>query len=87
MPVASSSALNAEQTEESSRVAIEISSSVLVVSDNKPGGHTHLPHDRGGLSPQDPNVGIVRYEYDFPENIVMTDKTRHANVNVTRVSR
>jgi len=31
------------------------------------------------------NVGIVRYEYDFPENVVMTDKTRHASVNVTRV--
>jgi len=31
------------------------------------------------------NVGIVRYEYDFPENIVITDKTRHATENVTRV--
>lgn len=31
------------------------------------------------------NVGIVRYEYDYPENVVLTDKTRHANVNVTRV--
>jgi hypothetical protein len=31
------------------------------------------------------NVGIVRYEYDFPENVVITDKTRHASVNVTRV--
>ena len=31
------------------------------------------------------NVGIVRYEYNFPENVVITDKTRHASVNVTRV--
>ena len=31
------------------------------------------------------NVGIVRYEYDFPENVVITDKTRHATENVTRV--
>lgn len=31
------------------------------------------------------NVGIVRYEYDYPEDVVLTDKTRHANVNVTRV--
>ncbi|KAL7446399.1 hypothetical protein ACHAXH_008102 [Discostella pseudostelligera] len=31
------------------------------------------------------NVGIVRYEYDFPDNVVITDKTRHASVNVTRV--
>ncbi|KAL7555025.1 hypothetical protein ACHAWF_018620 [Thalassiosira exigua] len=31
------------------------------------------------------NVGIVRYEYDFPQNVVITDKTRHASVNVTRV--
>ena len=30
-------------------------------------------------------MGIVRYEYDFPENVVITDKTRHASVNVTRV--
>lgn len=40
------------------------------------------------VGPQDAtdfNVGIVRYEYDFPENVVMTDKTRHASVNVTRV--
>lgn len=31
------------------------------------------------------NVGIVRYEYDFPSNVVMDDKTRHATQNVTRV--
>jgi hypothetical protein len=33
----------------------------------------------------DYNVGIVRYEYNFPENVVITDKTRHATENVTRV--
>ena len=27
----------------------------------------------------------MRYEYDFPENVVITDKTRHASINVTRV--
>eukprot|EP00531_Pseudo-nitzschia_arenysensis_P007505 CAMPEP_0116137848 /NCGR_PEP_ID=MMETSP0329-20121206/12460_1 /TAXON_ID=697910 /ORGANISM="Pseudo-nitzschia arenysensis, Strain B593" /LENGTH=444 /DNA_ID=CAMNT_0003632777 /DNA_START=167 /DNA_END=1501 /DNA_ORIENTATION=- len=31
------------------------------------------------------NVGIVRYEYDFPSNVVMDDKTRHATQNVSRV--
>ena len=31
------------------------------------------------------NVGIVRYEYNFPENVVINDKTRHATENVTRV--
>lgn len=31
------------------------------------------------------NVGVVGYEYDFPENVVITDKTRHGSVNVTRV--
>eukprot|EP00934_Nitzschia_sp_Nitz4_P002250 Nitzschia sp. Nitz4//scaffold107_size73032//33551//34948//NITZ4_005760-RA/size73032-processed-gene-0.125-mRNA-1//-1//CDS//3329532593//2250//frame0 len=31
------------------------------------------------------NVGIVRYEYNFPSNVVMDDKTRHATQNVTRV--
>jgi hypothetical protein len=31
------------------------------------------------------NVGIVRYEYNFPNNVVMDDKTRHATQNVTRV--
>ncbi|EED89405.1 predicted protein [Thalassiosira pseudonana CCMP1335] len=35
--------------------------------------------------PSDYNVGIVRYEYNFPENVVITDKTRHATENVTRV--
>jgi hypothetical protein len=33
----------------------------------------------------DYNVGIVRYEYNFPSNVIMDDKTRHATQNVTRV--
>jgi hypothetical protein len=39
----------------------------------------------GSAHATDFNVGIVRYEYDFPENVVITDKTRHATENVTRV--
>ena len=31
------------------------------------------------------NVGIVRYEYNFPPNVVIDDKTRHASLNTTRV--
>lgn len=31
------------------------------------------------------NIGIVRYEYNFPSNVLMDDKTRHATQNVTRV--
>jgi len=31
------------------------------------------------------NVGIVRYEYNYPNNVLMDDKTRHATQNVTRV--
>jgi hypothetical protein len=31
------------------------------------------------------NVGIVRYEYNYPPNVLMDDKTRHATQNVTRV--
>ena len=31
------------------------------------------------------NVGIVRYEYNFPSNVLMDDSTRHATQNVTRV--
>lgn len=33
----------------------------------------------------DYNVGIVRYEYNYPSNVVMDDNTRHATQNVTRV--
>lgn len=31
------------------------------------------------------NVGIVRYEYNYPSNVIIDDKTRHATQNVTRV--
>ena len=31
------------------------------------------------------NVGIVRYEYNFPSNVLMDDNTRHVTQNVTRV--
>jgi hypothetical protein len=35
--------------------------------------------------PSDFNVGIVRYEYNYPTNVIMDDNTRHATQNVTRV--
>ena len=35
--------------------------------------------------PSDFNVGIVRYEYNYPNNVIIDDKTRHATQNVTRV--
>jgi len=39
-----------------------------------------------GKSPaEDYNVGIVRYEYNYPPDIVIDDKTRHATEQVTRV--
>jgi len=31
------------------------------------------------------NVGIVRYEYNYPPDVVINDKTRFATANVTRV--
>jgi len=31
------------------------------------------------------NVGVVRYEYSFPTNVVIDDNTRHATQNVSRV--
>lgn len=34
---------------------------------------------------QDYNIGIVRYEYNYPNNVIIDDKTRHATQNVTRV--
>lgn len=37
------------------------------------------------IHPSDFNVGIVRYEYNFPANVIMDDNTRHATQNVTRV--
>jgi len=39
----------------------------------------------GKLRASDFNVGVVRYEYNFPSNVIMDDKTRHATQNVTRV--
>lgn len=38
-----------------------------------------------GVRHSDYNVGIVRYEYNYPSNVVIDDKTRHATQNVTRV--
>ena len=38
-----------------------------------------------GDQASDFNVGIVRYEYNYPSNVVIDDKTRHATQNVTRV--
>lgn len=31
------------------------------------------------------NVGVVRYEYNYPSNVLIDDRTRHAIQNVTRV--
>jgi hypothetical protein len=31
------------------------------------------------------NVGVARYEYNFPPDIIIDDKTRHVTQNVTRV--
>ncbi len=31
------------------------------------------------------NVGVARYEYNFPPDVVIDDKTRHVTQNVTRV--
>lgn len=44
-----------------------------------------LLHGHDKLKPSDFNVGIVRYEYNYPANVVIDDKTRHATQNVTRV--
>jgi hypothetical protein len=35
--------------------------------------------------PSDFNVGVVRYEYNYPANVIIDDNTRHATQNVTRV--
>ena len=35
--------------------------------------------------PSNYNIGIVRYEYNYPPNTIIDDKTRHATQNVTRV--
>jgi len=39
----------------------------------------------GKQKASDFNVGIIRYEYNFPSNAAIDDKTRHATQNVTRV--
>ena len=39
----------------------------------------------GRTRASDFNVGIVRYEYNYPSNVIIDDKTRHATQNVTRV--
>lgn len=41
--------------------------------------------DEAIYQPSDFNVGIVRYEYNYPANVIIDDKTRHATQNVTRV--
>ena len=46
-----------------------------------------IQNDNNKQSPSaaDYNVGIVRYEYNYPANVVIDDNTRHATQNVTRV--
>lgn len=38
-----------------------------------------------GYKPSDFNIGIVRYEYSYPPNVIIDDNTRHATMNVSRV--
>lgn len=45
----------------------------------------HMLQGNTKLKPSDFNVGIVRYEYNYPANVVIDDKTRHATQNVSRV--
>jgi len=48
--------------------------------------HTKRVEQIVGKSPaEDFNVGVVRYEYNYPLNVVIDDSTRHATENVTRV--
>lgn len=44
-----------------------------------------LEDTMGSVSATNFNVGIVRYEYNYPPQITIDDKTRHATQNVTRV--
>ena len=44
-----------------------------------------MEQDASSYSFSDFNVGIVRYEYNFPSNVVIDDKTRHAIQNVSSV--
>lgn len=39
----------------------------------------------GTTRAHDFNVGIVRYEYNYPANLIIDDGTRHATLNVSRV--
>lgn len=49
-------------------------------------GETKRVQDMVGTErSEDYNVGIVRYEYNYPSNQDIDDKTRHATQNVTRV--
>jgi hypothetical protein len=51
-------------------------------SENSPNNNIHpITYRR----PSDFNVGIVRYEYNYPTNVIMDDNTRHATQNVSRV--
>lgn len=45
----------------------------------------HIERTVGAEQAANYNVGIVRYELNFPPNVIMDDKTRHATQNVTRV--
>ncbi|CAB9511093.1 expressed unknown protein [Seminavis robusta] len=45
----------------------------------------HQEEGHKQYQPADFNVGIVRYEYNFPANMVIDDSTRAATENVTRV--
>ena len=48
--------------------------------------HTHKVISLiGKKSSASNNIGIVRYEYNYPSNVIIDDKTRHATANVTRV--
>jgi hypothetical protein len=49
--------------------------------------HLLLQHDQqhSQYKPSDFNVGVVRYEYNFPAKMVMEDRTRQVTQNVTRV--
>ena len=47
--------------------------------------HILSHHEPRKHVPSDFNVGIVRYEYNYPTNVIIDDNTRHATQNVTRV--
>jgi hypothetical protein len=43
----------------------------------------HTTRTTTSAKPSDFNVGIVRYEYNYPANVIIDDKTRHATQNVS----